>query len=81
MRISEATMVRLDERTDVRQVVCECDAEDVDEINRLLESGEAELMDGPLMGWGDRDVTIRHTAEDGSRSYYHGKVSIPGVDD
>ncbi len=80
MRIIEADMVKLDERADVRQVVCECSDVDVAELNRLLQSGEAVLLDGPLMGWGDRDVTVRHTAEDGSRGYYHAKLDIPGIE-
>ena len=72
MTITGADAIRLDERTDVREIVVrDCPTEDCEELTRQLEAGEAELLPGELRGWG-RERTLRDTYG----GYYHVDVEV-----
>jgi hypothetical protein len=70
MRVTRADQVRIDERTDVREVIdAEVDAECLEELTWRVEHGQAHLDPG-LMGWWPYTHTL--TLADGTT--YHATV-------
>lgn len=71
--ITAADMIHIDEWTDVREVILtDCDQQELDELNRLLAEGGADLVGPPLLGWGDRNATLSVPS---LRTHYHVRLA------
>lgn len=68
-RVIDAELVKIDERTDVRERLADCDDEDLAILEEWLDDGRARIEPG-LLGWGGHNVTLR--CEDGA--CYHARV-------
>lgn len=61
MRVLAADQIRIDERTDVREVIFpDCDDDCLEALEKGIADGTITVERG-LLGWGERNATLRDT--------------------